>query len=68
MTNLNTPVVAKLNMVEAVNAALDWELAHDPSVVLLGEDIGITAACFAPRWVKGKYGFNASWIRHWPKH
>ncbi|MBK8970891.1 MAG: alpha-ketoacid dehydrogenase subunit beta [Hahellaceae bacterium] len=59
MTNLNTPVVAKLNMVEAVNAALDWELAHDPSVVLLGEDIGHNGGVFrATVGLKEKYGFK----------
>lgn len=33
-------------MVEALNAALDAELAADPSVVLLGEDIGATGGVF----------------------
>ncbi|MEM5365239.1 alpha-ketoacid dehydrogenase subunit beta [Paraburkholderia azotifigens] len=35
-----------LNMVEAVNVALAWELAHDPAVVLLGEDIGVNGGVF----------------------
>lgn len=33
-------------MVEALRAALDAELAADPSVVLLGEDIGVTGGVF----------------------
>ncbi|MEM5312433.1 alpha-ketoacid dehydrogenase subunit beta [Paraburkholderia sp. JHI869] len=38
--------MADLNMVEAINAALAWELAHDPAVVLLGEDIGVNGGVF----------------------
>ncbi len=35
-----------LNLVEAVNAALGYELEHDDSVVLLGEDIGTNGGVF----------------------
>jgi 2-oxoisovalerate dehydrogenase E1 component beta subunit len=38
--------MADLNMVEALNQALAYELAHDPSVVLLGEDIGVNGGVF----------------------
>jgi 2-oxoisovalerate dehydrogenase E1 component beta subunit len=38
--------MAELNMVEAVNQALAYELAHDPAVVLLGEDIGVNGGVF----------------------
>ncbi|MEX3953123.1 alpha-ketoacid dehydrogenase subunit beta [Paraburkholderia sp. EG287B] len=38
--------MSDLNMVEAINAALAWELAHDPAVVLLGEDIGVNGGVF----------------------
>ncbi|AJX34788.1 alpha-ketoacid dehydrogenase subunit beta [Burkholderia oklahomensis] len=38
--------MADLNLVEAVNLALAYELAHDPSVVLLGEDIGANGGVF----------------------
>jgi len=38
--------MADLNMVEAVNQALAYELAHDPAVVLLGEDIGVNGGVF----------------------
>ena len=37
-----------LTLLDAINAALAWELAHDDNVVLFGEDIGKTAACSAP--------------------
>lgn len=38
--------MSELTMVEAVNAALAYELEHDPSVVLLGEDIGVNGGVF----------------------
>ncbi|MEP7312470.1 MAG: alpha-ketoacid dehydrogenase subunit beta [Pseudomonadota bacterium] len=36
----------KVTLVEAVNMAQGWELAHDPDVVLLGEDIGVNGGVF----------------------
>jgi pyruvate dehydrogenase E1 component beta subunit len=36
----------KLTMVEAINMAHAWEMAHDPSVVVLGEDVGINGGVF----------------------
>src|SRR5580704_11359576 len=39
-------VMAEINLVEAVNRALAYEMAHDPSVVLLGEDIGVNGGVF----------------------
>lgn len=36
----------ELNLVEAVNRALAYELEHDASVVLLGEDIGTNGGVF----------------------
>ncbi|KVH79605.1 2-oxoisovalerate dehydrogenase [Burkholderia ubonensis] len=38
--------MADLNLVEAVNRALAYELANDPAVVLLGEDIGVNGGVF----------------------
>lgn len=38
--------MAELNMVEALNHALAYELAHDPAVLLLGEDIGVNGGVF----------------------
>jgi 2-oxoisovalerate dehydrogenase E1 component beta subunit len=38
--------MADLNLVEAVNVALAYELEHDDSVVLLGEDIGTNGGVF----------------------
>lgn len=38
--------MAKLTMVEAINLAHHWEMAHDPDVVVLGEDIGANGGVF----------------------
>lgn len=36
----------KLNLIEAVNAALMQEMEHDPRVVVLGEDVGFEGGVF----------------------
>src|ERR1700689_4011757 len=38
--------MAKMTMVEAINMAHAWEMAHDPSVVVLGEDVGTNGGVF----------------------
>jgi 2-oxoisovalerate dehydrogenase E1 component beta subunit len=38
--------MAKVTMIEAINRAHAWEMAHDPTVVVLGEDIGINGGVF----------------------
>jgi 2-oxoisovalerate dehydrogenase E1 component beta subunit len=38
--------VAKITMVEAINRAHAWEMAHDPTVVVLGEDVGVNGGVF----------------------
>lgn len=38
--------MAKLTLVEAVNQALAWEMAHDDSVVVFGEDVGVNGGVF----------------------
>lgn len=38
--------MASVAMVEAVTMALAWELEHDDSVVVLGEDVGINGGVF----------------------
>lgn len=35
-----------MNMVQAINAALNQEMGRDPTVVLLGEDIGVNGGVF----------------------
>ncbi len=49
--------MAKVTLVEAVNMALNWELANDPDVVLLGEDIGKNGGVFrATVGLQERYG------------
>jgi len=38
--------MAQLSMIEAINLAQAWELAHDPDVVVLGEDVGANGGVF----------------------
>ncbi|CAI07334.1 alpha-ketoacid dehydrogenase subunit beta [Aromatoleum aromaticum] len=38
--------MTELNLIEAINHALAHELARDPAVVLLGEDIGVNGGVF----------------------
>ena len=38
--------MASLTLVEAVNQALAWEMAHDDSVVVFGEDVGLNGGVF----------------------
>jgi 2-oxoisovalerate dehydrogenase E1 component beta subunit len=38
--------MAQLSMVEAINLAQAWELAHDGDVVVLGEDVGANGGVF----------------------
>lgn len=47
----------ELTLVEAVTQALGYELAHDPDVVLLGEDIGVNGGVFrATAGLQERYG------------
>ena len=38
--------MAELNLVEAINHALAWEMEHDPAVLVLGEDVGVNGGVF----------------------
>ena len=49
--------MAKLTMIEAINRAHAWEMAHDPTVVVLGEDIGVNGGVFrATAGLQKKFG------------
>lgn len=51
--------MASLAMVEAVTMALAWELTHDESVVVLGEDVGINGGVFrATAGLRDRFGDN----------
>jgi 2-oxoisovalerate dehydrogenase E1 component beta subunit len=38
--------MAKVTMIEAINRAHAWEMAHDPTVVVLGQDVGVNGGVF----------------------
>lgn len=41
-----TKVTTKITMIEAIAMAQAWELEHDPSVIVLGEDVGKSGGVF----------------------
>ena len=42
----DTPSMKKLNMIEAINDALDVMMARDDSIVVMGEDVGYFGGVF----------------------
>ena len=38
--------MAKLNMVQAINLALDQQMAKDDTVMIIGEDVGLDEGVF----------------------
>ena len=51
--------MANLTLVEAVNQALAWEMAHDESVVVFGEDVGVNGGVFrATVGLQEKFGIE----------
>ena len=49
--------MASMNMIQALNSAMDIMLGKDPSVVLMGEDIGYFGGVFrATEGLQRKYG------------
>lgn len=51
--------VKDITLVEAVNMALAWEMAHDESVVVLGEDIATNGGVFrATVGLKERFGYK----------
>jgi pyruvate dehydrogenase E1 component beta subunit len=49
--------VAKMNMVQAINLAMDEMMSEDSDVIVLGEDVGIDGGVFrATEGLVGKYG------------
>jgi pyruvate dehydrogenase E1 component beta subunit len=57
--DMNTSEVMNTVMLEAVNQALHYEMEHDDSVVVLGEDVGTNGGVFrATSGLKEKFGFK----------
>ena len=51
--------MAKITMIEAINRAHTWEMAHDATVVVLGEDIGVNGGVFrATAGLQEQFGKN----------
>ena len=51
--------MANLTLVEAVNQALAWEMAHDETVVVFGEDVGVNGGVFrATVGLQEKFGIE----------
>lgn len=49
--------MAQMNVLQALNAAMAWELEHDPDVVLLGEDVGVAGGIFrVTRGLQNRFG------------
>ena len=49
--------MAKVTMIEAINRAHAWEMARDPSVIVLGEDVGENGGVFrATAGLQKKFG------------
>ena len=44
-----TPTAAPITLIEAITHALAWELEHDPSVLVLGEDLPQASLTLAER-------------------
>src|SRR6202043_1169029 len=52
-------IMARMNMVQALNSAMDVMLERDPRVVILGEDIGYFGGVFrVTEGLQKKYGLN----------
>jgi pyruvate dehydrogenase E1 component beta subunit len=49
--------MAEVSLIDAITMALSWELEHDPSVLILGEDVGINGGVFrATAGLQQKFG------------
>jgi len=49
--------VSAITLIEAITQALAWEMTHDPSVVVLGEDVGVNGGVFrATAGLQEKFG------------
>ena len=56
---MSRPATCDVTLVEAINMALEWEMQHDQSVVVLGEDIATNGGVFrATVGLKDRFGFK----------
>ncbi len=53
------PAAKQMNMIQAINSALDVMMARDPHVIVMGEDVGFFGGVFrATAGLQAKYGKN----------
>ena len=53
----DTPATTQMNMIQAINSALDVSMARDPDVLVMGEDVGYFGGVFrATAGLQAKYG------------
>ena len=51
--------MSDITLLEAINLALHHEMARDPDVVVLGEDVGVNGGVFrATVGLRDKFGFK----------
>jgi len=54
---LNEAPTTRMNMIQAINSALDVMMARDPGVIVMGEDVGFFGGVFrATAGLQAKYG------------
>ena len=53
----DTPATSRMNMIQAINSALDVAMARDADVMVMGEDVGYFGGVFrATAGLQAKYG------------
>lgn len=51
--------MAEVTLIDALTMAMAWELEHDPSVIVLGEDVGVNGGVFrATAGLQQKFGVD----------
>jgi 2-oxoisovalerate dehydrogenase E1 component beta subunit len=56
-TTIDTPATTRMNMIQAINSALDVCMGRDADVMVMGEDVGYFGGVFrATAGLQAKYG------------
>ena len=56
-TEASAGTTSRMNMIQAINSALDVMMARDPDVIVMGEDVGYFGGVFrATAGLQKKYG------------
>lgn len=55
--SVSDPATTRMNMIQAINSALDVMMARDPDVIVMGEDVGYFGGVFrATAGLQAKFG------------